>query len=117
VPIAWQLVFSTEAGDMEEAIRQFSNQIFPVSGQVILFLIFLGTCYLFLRIYNSGKKDYQKMFVVKDGNSPFDIVVNGTIGCLRIIISVIIMIFFAFLAIDAILWDSAFLLEFLAQLE
>lgn len=101
---------------MAESLFEFGNQTFELSGWFVLSGMFLAMAYLSWRAYKNGKKERDKMFAIKDGVSPFGIVISGTIGCLRAIISFVLMIFFVFLAIDAILWNSAFLSALLAQI-
>lgn len=107
---------------MEEALRQFSAQTFPISGQVILIVIFVGIAGYCQRILVSGgKKDCSKMFTatapsLKEGPSPFDVVISGTTGCLKIIVGYALIIFFLTLAFDTLFLDFAILSELLAQL-
>lgn len=106
---------------MEEALRQFSNQTFQISGRIILFLILLGIAGYCQRVLVSGgRKDYGKMFTatapsLKEGPSPFDSVIAGTTGCLKIIIGFALFVFFLTLALDALFLDFAILSALLAQ--
>ncbi|MCX7851195.1 MAG: hypothetical protein N2383_00275 [Caldilineales bacterium] len=105
---------------MEEALRQFSAQTFQISGRFILFLIFLGIAGYCRRILVSGRKDYGKMFTatapsLKEGPSPFDVVISGTTGCFRAIIGFVLIVLFLTLAFDVLL-DFAILSALLAQI-
>jgi hypothetical protein len=108
---------------MDEVIRRFSQEVFTIhlSGRFILFVIFLGIAGFLRRLYISGGKDWQKVFIatapsLKEGPSPIDTVLKGTIGCLKAIIALFLVIICIILAIDAIALNSEILIQILNQL-
>ena len=108
---------------MDEPIREFGAQVFTpeYTGYVVLGFLFILLAAFSQRWYYSGKKSYGKMFQavapsLKEGPSPFDAVFSGSLGCIQAIIAVFLLIIFVFLAIDALLFQSQYLLSFLAQL-
>lgn len=107
---------------MDEAINQFGARVFSsdYTGYVVLGVLFLILAGFSQRWYYSGKKSYGKMFQavspsLKESPSPFDATVTGSLGCFQAVIGFLLLIVFLILAIDAFLFQSAFLTSFIQQ--